>query len=430
VDDHFTVSSQKYENKQPGLATISGLAAFWGTTNSMKRSIIWIMAVTSAAAVANLYYNQPLLAVIAQSFHASAHQVGFIPMLTQLGYAVGLLLFVPLGDLMERRRLIATMLATTAIALAAAAMSPSLAWLVVASLVIGITTIVAQLIVPFAAQLAKPGDRGKVVGTVMSGVLIGILLARTVSGFVGASFGWRTVYWLASGLMIVFAVALFFLLPKSQPSLTMSYRELMQSLWGLIRDQPVLREASIIGAMSFGAFSAFWSTLVFLLEKPPYHYGSEVAGLFGLVGVVGAAAAPIAGKLADKKSPRLTVGLAILITTSSFCVFWLFGHQLWGLIVGVILLDLGVQAAQVSNQARIFSLSPEAYSRLNALYIMFYFVGGALGSFLGAISWSRWQWNGVCGVGLLMLVVAIAAFFRGSKLQPDQKSAIKKRRIP
>ena len=157
----------------------------------------------------------------------------------------------------------------------------------------------------------------------------------------------------------------------------MSYRELMQSLWGLIRAQPVLREASIIGAMSFGAFSAFWSTLVFLLEKPPYHYGSGVAGLFGLVGVVGAAAAPIAGKLADKKSPRLTVGLSILITTASFCVFWSFGHQLWGLIIGVILLDLGVQAAQVSNQARIFSLSPEAYSRLNALYIMFYFVGGA-----------------------------------------------------
>lgn len=251
----------------------------------------------------------------------------------------------------------------------------------------------------------------------MSGVLIGILLARTVSGFVGASFGWRAMYWIASGLMIVFAVGLAVLLPKSQPSLTMSYRQLMQSLWGLIREQPVLREASIIGAMSFGAFSAFWSTLVFFLEKPPYHYGSEVAGLFGLVGVVGAGAAPLAGRLADKKSPRITVGLAIIITTSSFFIFWLKGYQLWGLIVGVILLDLGVQAAQVSNQARIFSLLPEAYSRLNALYIMFYFVGGAIGSFLGAYGWSRWQWNGVCGVGLLMMVVAIVTFFRGSKLK-------------
>ncbi len=383
----------------------------------MRRSIVWMMAVTSGAAVANLYYNQPLLAVIAQSFHVSAHQVGLIPMLTQLGYALGLLLFVPLGDLMERRRLIVTMLVATALAMGVAAVSPNITWLVVASLVIGMTTIVAQLIVPFAAQLAKPGDRGKVVGTVMSGVLIGILLARTVSGFVGASFGWRAMYWIASGLMIVFAVGLAVLLPKSQPSLTMSYRQLMQSLWGLIREQPVLREASIIGAMSFGAFSAFWSTLVFFLEKPPYHYGSEVAGLFGLVGVVGAGAAPLAGRLADKKSPRITVGLAIIITTSSFFIFWLKGYQLWGLIVGVILLDLGVQAAQVSNQARIFSLLPEAYSRLNALYIMFYFVGGAIGSFLGAYGWSRWQWNGVCGVGLLMMVVAIVTFFRGSKLK-------------
>ncbi len=381
----------------------------------MKRSIVWMMAVTSGAAVANLYYNQPLLAVIAQSFHVSAHQVGFIPMLTQLGYALGLLLFVPLGDLMERRRLIVTMLAATALAMGVAAVSVNITWLIVASLVIGMTTIVAQLIVPFAAQLAKPGDRGKVVGTVMSGVLIGILLARTVSGFVGANFGWRAMYWIASGLMIVFAVGLAVLLPKSQPSLTMSYRQLMQSLWGLIREQPVLREASMIGAMSFGAFSAFWSTLVFFLEKPPYQYGSEVAGLFGLVGVVGAAAAPLAGRLADKKSPRITVGLAIIITTSSFFIFWLKGYQLWGLIVGVILLDLGVQAAQVSNQARIFNLQPEAYSRLNALYIMFYFVGGAIGSFLGAYGWSRWQWNGVCGVGLLLMVVAIATFFKGVK---------------
>lgn len=385
----------------------------------MRRSIVWIMAVTSGAAVANLYYNQPLLAVIAQSFHASAHQVGLIPMLTQLGYALGLLLFVPLGDLMERRRLIVTMLTATALAMGVAAVSVNITWLVVASLVIGMTTIVAQLIVPFAAQLAKPGDRGKVVGTVMSGVLIGILLARTVSGFIGAHFGWRAMYWIASGLMIVFAVGLAVLLPNSQPSLTMSYRQLMQSLWGLIREQPVLREASMIGAMSFGAFSAFWSTLVFFLEKPPYQYGSEVAGLFGLVGVVGAAAAPLAGRLADKKSPRITVGLAIIITTSSFFIFWLKGYQLWGLIVGVILLDLGVQATQVSNQARIFNLQPEAYSRLNALYIMFYFVGGAIGSFVGAYGWSKWQWNGVCGVGLLLMVVAIVTFFIGVK--PSRK---------
>lgn len=168
----------------------------------------------------------------------------------------------------------------------------------------------------------------------------------------------------------------------------------------------------MIGGMCFGAFSAFWSTLVFLLKQPPYHYGSEVTGLFGLVGVVGAVAAPLVGKLADRRSPSLTVGLGIAITALSFLVFWGLEHQLWGLIVGVILLDLGVQTTQISNQARIYSLPAEIHSRLNALYIMFYFVGGAIGSFLGAYGWSRWQWNGVCTLSLVMLAAAFVTFFR------------------
>jgi len=386
----------------------------------MRRNTVWVMAITSAIAVANLYYNQPLLAQMGRSFHASAHQVGFIPMLTQIGYAVGMFLFVPLGDMMEPRRLIVAMLAATACALATAAVSQNLVWLAVASLAIGITTIVPQLIVPFAAYLAKPGERGKVVGNVMSGLFIGILLARTVSGFIGASLGWRAMYWIAAGLMSALTVAVLRLLPKSQPPLTVSYRQLMQSLLGLIREQPVLREASMIGAMSFGAFSAFWSTLVFLLEQPPYHYGSQLAGLFGLVGVVGAMAAPVVGRLADQKSPRLTVGLGITITTSAFIVFWLFGYHLWGLVIGVILLDLGAQSTLVSNQARIYSLLPAAQSRLNTIYMVSYFLGGALGSILGSYSWSWLQWNGVCIVGLSMLVVAVAVFFAGHKRQTIQ----------
>lgn len=380
----------------------------------LGRNLIWMMAIASGAAAANLYYNQPLLAIVAQSFQISEHSVGLIPMLTQIGYAIGIFLLVPLGDLVERRRLILTMLVVTAFALGAAAVSPNFTWLVAASLAIGMTTIVAQLIVPFAANLASPQARGKVVGMVMSGLLIGILLARTVSGFVGANFGWRSMYWLASGLMILLALALSKLLPKSQPTLRVPYLKLMQSLFELIR-QPVLQEASLAGAMSFGAFSAFWSTLVFLLAQPPYHYGSEVAGLFGLVGVVGAAAAPLVGKLADRRSPKLTVALGLTITTTSFLVFWWQGHQLVGLIFGVILLDLGVQTTMVSNQARIYSLPPEAHSRLNALYIMFYFLGGALGSFLGAYGWSRWQWNGVCAVSLLMLAIAFTTFFKRSR---------------
>ena len=380
--------------------------------DSLRGSLVLIMAITSGAAAANLYYNQPLLALLQKSFHASAHVTGLIPMLTQIGYAVGIFLLVPLGDLMEKRRLILTMLVLTAVALGVTAMSPNLACLLVASLVMGITTITAQLIVPFAAQLAKPQQRGKIVGVVMSGLLIGILLARTVSGFVGATLGWRAMYWLASGLMIVMAIVLSRMLPKSQPSLRVAYPQLIGSLFKLIQEHPVLRETSLAGAMSFGAFSAFWSTLVFLLAQPPYHYGSEVTGLFGLVGVVGAAAAPLVGKLADKGNPKLTVGLGLVITTSSFLIFWVFGSQIIGLIIGVILLDLGVQSTMVSNQARIYSLPAEFHSRLNAIYITFYFIGGALGSFLGAYGWSHWQWHGVCAMALIMLGIGFTTFIQ------------------
>lgn len=392
-----------------------------------RPEIVWVMAATCAFAIANVYYNQPLLAVIGQSFHVSVQQVGFIPMLTQIGFATGLLLIIPLGDVMERRQLIVTLSAATACALAAAAISPNLLWLVVSSGVIGVTTNIPMLIVPFAAQLAGSKEQGKVVGIVMGGLLIGILLARTVSGFIAASLGWRAMYWIAAGLMIALAVVVAALLPKSQPSSKLSYYQLMRSLPGLIQRHPVLRESSIIGAMLFGGFSAFWATLVFLLEKPPYHYESDVAGLFGLVGIVGAMAAPVAGKLADKGSGRQTVGLAVVITMSSFLVFWLFGYHLWGLIVGVILLDLGVQAGHVTNQARIYTLPPETHSRLISIYMVSYFLGGALGSFLGAYGWSVWKWSGVCAVGLLMLIIAFAAYLGERKRQYPPQTGEKSR---
>lgn len=375
--------------------------------------LVWLMAIACGVSVANLYYNQPLLAQMGRSFQIDARQVGFIPMLTQIGYAVGMLLFVPLGDKMERRSLIVTLSILNVGALVATAASPSLVWLVVASLVVGITTVVPQLIVPFAAALAAPGERGRVVGNVMSGLLIGVLLARTVSGFVGASLGWRGMYEIAAVLMIVLAVTLAKLLPKSQSSVQLSYVELLRSLPQLMQTQPVVREAALTGAMLFGAFSCFWTTLIFRLEAPPYHYGSQVAGLFGLVGVVGAGAASFVGRVADKSSPRVTLGFAIAISIASFVIFWLLGHQLWGLTLGVILLDLGTQAGQVSNQARIYSLLPEAHNRLNTIYMVSYFIGGSLGSYLGTYSWSLGQWNGVCLVGLLMLGAGLAVYYRG-----------------
>jgi predicted MFS family arabinose efflux permease len=376
---------------------------------SWQRTIL-LLAIAGGTAVMNVFFNQPLLADIAASFHVSARAVSSIPTFTQIGFAIGVILFVPLGDMVQRRRLIPIMLAGIACGLIAAAVAPNLTWLCFASLAIGLTTVIHPIVVSFAAQITAPPQRGKAVGTVLGSIFTGMLLSRTVGGFVGAYFGWRTVYWLAAGLMIVLAVILSMLLPKSQ-SATISYPQLMRSLPKLFVEQPVLRQTVIIGAMQFGVFNAFWTTLVFLLSTPPYHYGSEVTGLFGLVGIVGATAAPLVGRLADKKGPRLTVGLAILIIALAYVVFWLFGYNLWGLIAGVILLDLGVQAGLVSNQARIYTLLPETYnSRLNTVYALFYYLGGALGSTLGAYGWSVWQWRGVCIVGFLMLVVAFATY--------------------
>jgi len=375
-----------------------------------RSPLILILAIACGITIANLYYNQPLLGLLAIDFNAPANVVGLIPTLTQIGYALGILLLVPMGDLWERRRLIVTMMVLTAGALAFAASAPSLTWLIAASFMIGVTTISAQVIIPFSTLLVRPHERGEAVGLLMSGVFIGILLARTVSGFVGENLGWRAMYWIASGLMLLLAGVMAKVLPRSQPELNTSYAGLMRSLVHLITTEPRLQRASLIGAMTFGAFSAFWSTLAFFLEQPPYQYGSDVVGLFGLVGVAGAAIAPISGKLADDRSPRFAVGIGLMTTIFSFVVFWMFGYYLWGLVVGVVVMDLGVQATQIANQTSIYQLPTDIHSRLNAVYIMFYFVGGALGSFLGAIAWSHFGWYGVCGLSLGLLAIALADY--------------------
>ncbi|HLZ64187.1 MAG TPA: MFS transporter [Ktedonosporobacter sp.] len=381
----------------------------------LDRRLVWMMAVACALSIANLYYVQPLLAEMGRSFRVSVNQIGFVATLMQLGFATGLLLVVPLGDRYNRRTLIVSMLGVVTLALILVALAPTITVLAVAGFVLGFATVVPQIIVPLAASLAAPFERGRVVGTVMSGLLIGILLARTVSGIIGAYLGWRAVYWSAAVIMIMLALALRFLLPGDQQRSTMSYGQLLRSLGSLIRTEPVLREAGVFYALSFGAFSAFWVTLTFFLQTPPYHYGSAVAGLFGLVGIAGVFSASFVGRLADRFPVRYVTGLALLIVLFSFLCMWLTGHWLWGLVIGVILLDLGTQAAHVSNQTRIYSLNPDARNRLNTVYMVTGFIGGALGSYLGTWGWSLAGWNGLCSVGSLMLVAALAVYAINSR---------------
>jgi len=369
-----------------------------------------LMSISVGAIVANIYYIQPLLSAIASTFSISVPQVGAVAMLTQLGAASGMLLFVPLGDTKERRRLIGRLLIAESVFLALMAAAQNYLWLALASLGIGIAASTVHLIVPFAAQLASPARRGAAVGAVLSGLLLGILLARTFSGLLGAWLGWRAIYWLASAIMLLLAVLIRFGLPPSKPALKLSWPSLIRSAAVLVRTQPVLRESAALSAILFCAFSAFWTTLVFFLETPPYHYGSAVAGLFGLVGAAGAVSAPAVGRLADRYGARRNVLIAILVTLASFAVLYLFGTRMTGLIAGVILLDIGVQSAHVSNQTRIYALLPEARSRLNMVYMICYFIAGALGSLAGSVLWHHFAWAGVCALGSLLSLAGCAVY--------------------
>jgi len=380
------------------------------TVRPPSRRLIWLLTIATGVSVANLYYNQPLLSDIARDFHASPRAAGSIATLTQVGYAVGLLLFVPLGDIIERRRLISLLLCAVAIALFVTGAGPTLPVVIAASFAVGVTTVVPQLILPFAAGLAPPAIRGRIVGQVVSGLLVGILAGRAVAGLVGDLAGWRAMYLGAGVAMIALAILLRRTLPLAPASGTSSYGALMRSLVTLFRSEPVIRDAALLGALSFASFSAFWTTLAFRLQEPPLHSGSAVAGAYGLIGLVGAAAAPLAGRAADKRNPRQTVGLALLGNIAAWLVLLVFGHTLVGIAIGVLLLDAATQAAQVSNQARVYALPTEAHSRFNTIYMVLYFVGGSVGSALSVVAWDAFRWNGVCAVALTALMTSYAVF--------------------
>lgn len=373
------------------------------------------MAVACGLVVANIYYNQPLLAAIGRTFHLSDSQASLVATATQVGYTLGMLFVVPLGDMLERKRLMLLMLLGAAGCMALAAVAPTFATLAGASVLIGIGSAVPQLLVPMAAHLAPPADRGRIVGRVMSGLLIGILLSRTLSGYVGAHLGWRAMFEIGAGLMLALLALLAWQLPTDRPAFTGSYGALMKSLVTLTREQAALRRAALVGGLLFAAFSVFWTTLAFFLESPAFGYGSDVAGFFGLIGAVGALAASWAGRTADVKGPDFTIALGSGAALVSFVVLGLGGYHLAGLVLGVIVLDVGVQGAHISNQTKIFALVPEARSRLNTVYMTGYFIGGSLGSLLGGLAWTHGRWPGVCGLGLVLTGLAFGISRWGRK---------------
>jgi len=382
-----------------------------------KRFVVVVLAVAAGASVGNLYLLQPLLPEVARAFGTSARAVGLVSMLTQIGYGAGMFLFVPLGDVVERRGLMLLLLVAVSLALLAVAAAPSAAVLAGASLAVGMTTVVPQLAVPLAAHVAPPDQRGRAVGTVMGGLLVGILLARTASGFVGAHLGWRAVYAIAAAAMVALAAVLRALLPASEPDLSMPYGALLRSLFTIAREEPVLREAAVLGALGFASFSVFWSTLAFFLEASR-GLGPDGAGLFGLLGAAGALTAPLLGRLADRSSPRTNAGISLGVALAGFGIFAASGGALAGLVAGVLALDVGVQGNHVSNLARVHARRPEARSRMNTVYMVTYFAGGALGTAAGTWAWAGHGWPGVCATGAAFLVLALVLWTRPRRAAP------------
>jgi predicted MFS family arabinose efflux permease len=382
------------------------------------------MSVACGLSVANLVYAQPLLAAMGHSFAVSIDQVGFAATLGQFGYAIGLILIAPLGEKYNQRSLIVIMLCALTVALIGMAVAPTVALLTIASCTIGVTSIITEFIVPFAASLASSNERGRIVGTMATGMLVGTLLANTISGFVGEYLGWRMMYWIAAAMIIMLAIVLRLALPSDRSAKSkVSYLKLLNSLWKLLLSEPVLQEISLIVILVYGSFSAFWVTLSFFLETPPYHYGSNVVGLLGLVGIAGASAASFVGKFADRRDARHANAVALPVILLSFVTMWFIGQWFIGLIIGAVLLDLGTQSSQVANQTRIYTMDPAAWNRLNTIYIFMFSIGTSLGCMVGTLAWGIAKWNGVCSIASLMLAVAFGFYiFHGKRIRQWKES--------
>jgi predicted MFS family arabinose efflux permease len=371
----------------------------------LRRSLVLILAVATGLTVANNYYAQPLLPAIGHDLHLSSGVSGLIVTVAQLGYAVGLLFLLPLGDLLERRKLITVLTVGTALALVWFGASSSAASLLPAAFVVGSLTVLAQILVPFSASLAGERERGEVVGMVMSGLLIGILLARTVAGLLAEVGTWRVVYFVAAGAMSVLAVVLWRALPSWQEDVRLSYGGLLRSVGVLMRTEPILRLRSLYGCLSFATFSVLWTSMAFLLSHR-YHYSTAVIGLFGLAGAAGAAAATLAGRLSDRRRTQFTTGLTTSLLLISWLAMWAGGHHVGYLVIGIVVLDIGAQGLHITNQGEIYRLQPDARSRLTSAYMVTYFIGGAIGSASSAALYGALGWNGVCLIGAFFALLA------------------------
>jgi predicted MFS family arabinose efflux permease len=369
------------------------------------------MAIAVGVVVANLYYAQPLEDTLTRSLHTSIGAIGLVIALLQIGYAIGMAMLVPLGDLLERRRLIMVLLTFAVAGLVTMAVAPTVAVLGAAAVVVGLACAAIQIIVPFAAHLTTVERQGRVISTVMGGLLFGILVARTLAGLLGEVAGWRAVFGVGAVITGAVGVMLWRELPTVAPVVRMRYPRLLASVVTIVREEPALRLRMVYGAMVFASFSAFWSSAGFLLARQPYGWSDAAIGLFALVGAAGVLAARSVGKLADRGLAGVVTGSMLAVMTMSYLFMAWGGSNLAALIVGVVLMDLGCQAVQISNQSNLYRLRPDARSRINTAYMTAYFLGGSLGSLLSAsFVYPQFGWTGVCVIGAGFPAVALIAW--------------------
>lgn len=387
------------------------------------RGKIIIMGAIAGAVATNIYCTQPILPLIASGLNVDLTMANLVAGAALLGFASGLAFLLPLGDRVDRRTLILWQVAIALVVAVASAVAPNIWTLIAASFGFGVVSGVPQQLVPFAATMSAPAERGRSVGTVVSGIIIGILLGRTISGAVGTMYGWRAVYGLQAALMIPVWFVSASLLPRSLPGTDLSYGRLLASLWPLVRDNRAIRESMFVQALLWACFNAFWVNLAALLATGPWHLGSAWAGAFGIIGAAGASAASIGGRIADRRGPRHVVGISIGVVILSYAILAGADSSLALLVIGVIVLDIGVQAGLVSNQTRAFAVDHKAQGRINSLYMVAIFSGGGIGVAISGWLMTYYGWKGIVIFGLALGLTALAYHWigapRGEEIGPS-----------
>ncbi len=381
----------------------------------MTRALTILLAVAGGAAVGNLYWAQPLLEVIGHDLHVGSGAGGWLVTLTQLGYAVGILLVVPLGDILDRRRLIPVMFLCSAVALTLCAIAPTFGTLLAAITLLGLTTVSGQIIVPLVGDLATDADRGRVVGAVTSGVLTGILLSRTISGLIAGAAGWRVIYAAAAVVAVVLAAVLHRAVPRLPARTRIRYPALLSSIVTVVRTQRTIRWSLVLGATQFGIFTLFWTALTFLLSAQPYSYSVTAIGLFGLLGVAGAVAAQRSGRLHDRGWSLPATGIGWALALAAFLIAGLVQNSLVGIIVAIVLLDIAIQSLNILNSTRLLAVAGRARSRVNTAAVTSNFVAGAIGSAAAGVLWSTGGWTAVTVAGAALCVFGLAIWAVGRR---------------